>query len=169
MGTINRFVRGLLSSIDSQVQGVHPSSFGEQIVPTMDMGAGLQWSKGVLISRISAATAVNGKIVVQQPPPGKVWHVHAVGMELIQLDAVPTNWGMQLTFGDTVNDCPISQDNLRTQLNGLTTRIATSRVFAIPWQVTAPNQFAAWVQQATGAVALGVSVVLQVIYTEQSI
>lgn len=170
MGTINRIVRGLLSTIDSQVQGKHPDSFGEQIVPIYEMKTGLQWTKGVVIKTNAAAATGNGKVVDLQPAPGELWQVHAVGVDFVALDDLITNWNIGLRFSSNSIDVPIIPVQLAAFNVSMGMRTGTGVVFPIPWEITQGYQFSAWVDRVSGAAPVaGVSVLLRVVCTVQLI
>jgi len=89
MGVINRTARGLLSLLDSQTQGVVPSSLGEVIAPTLDMAPYLAGAKGFeLVENASNGTTIGefGTITI---PAGQSWLLYGICSTAIALDTVP--------------------------------------------------------------------------------
>lgn len=87
MGSINRLCRGLLQLLDSQNQGVNPTTLGEEIRPVLDVHKHILLAKGL--------TYANGEAIVvgskplgsfagfyNQPNSGEIWWLKEVSIQL---------------------------------------------------------------------------------------
>lgn len=93
MGTLNRVPRGLLSLLDSQVQGRNPSEVLESIAPGLEMLKFMTAAKGHVVQQASlTVTGAPGAGSAISVPQGELWLVHLAAVEIVALDAAATTW-----------------------------------------------------------------------------
>lgn len=107
MGVVNRTTRGLLSLLDSQTQGVVPSSLGEVIAPTMDVTRFIEAGKGFEYLQSTAFAAAAGPVFTQTVPAGEMWMVYDVALEAFAREAVGAGVAVQVNLNTATVQFPV--------------------------------------------------------------
>lgn len=171
MGAVNRVTRGLLSLMDSQVQGDNPNDLSSSIIPTIQVEDFLRSSKGYdVVSTTTTVTTAPSSTVVTQVPSGETWQVACIALEFVALEALATTWFPAIYFTRSGNAIPLDAPSA-----GIGTGVAGyvgsfTHWFDRPMFFSGQEQIYGFMQKFTGtAPVLGVTFRSFIVYTRLTV